>query len=249
MTPAWAFGVAVLGALAGPLARGRIFHHSVPRGDADDPDEWRRSCPHCGRALVPGVVALLPPSGRCPACAARVGPPPFVVEAVLAAVFGLLAWRFPPSWTLVALCWVAAIGVALFFVDLAVHRLPDQLTYAAAAGALVALTIGAVTTGAPGRLIGAVLGGLGLAAFYIGLVLLYPAGMGLGDAKLALSLGAVLGWFGWVVVVFGGAAGFLLAGLTAVVLLALRRVGRKSHLAHGPFMLLGALLTLVLLPL
>jgi leader peptidase (prepilin peptidase)/N-methyltransferase len=146
-----------------------------------------------------------------------------------------------------ALGWVAALGVALVFVDLAVHRLPDQLTYAAAVGALALLAVGALVGGEPGRVVGAALGGLGLAGFYFGLVLLYPAGMGLGDVKLALSLGTVLGWFGWVMVVFGGAAGFLLAGLTATVLLALRRVGRKSQLAHGPFMLLGTLLTLLLL--
>ncbi len=44
----------------------------------------------------------------------------------------------------------------------------------------------------------------------------------------------------------GLAAGFGLSGLFAVVLLVARRAGRRSQLAHGPFMLAGALLAVVL---
>jgi len=69
--------------------------------------------------------------------------------------------------------------------------------------------------------------------------------MGLGDAKLALSLGTALGWYGWVVTVLGAAAGFLFAGLFSAVMLALGRVTRKSRIPHGPFMLLGALVTIL----
>jgi leader peptidase (prepilin peptidase) / N-methyltransferase len=46
--------------------------------------------------------------------------------------------------------------------------------------------------------------------------------------------------------VLGAAAGFLLAGLFAAVALALGRVSRKSSIPHGPFMLLGALATILL---
>jgi leader peptidase (prepilin peptidase) / N-methyltransferase len=233
-----------VGALVGPLLRARIFRHSVPV------EQWvRTDCPSCGR-LVPGgwrgLVTVLPPTGRCPGCRERVGPAFGLVEVTGAASFALLA-LVGGSWLeLAAFWWIAAIGVALVFIDVAVHRLPDRLTLSAFAGALVLLGTAALLDQ---RLSGfglAVLYGLALALCYLVLVLVYPAGMGLGDVKLALVLGLALGWFGGVVVVLGAAAGFLLAGAYAAVLLALRRVGRKDSIAHGPAMLGGALVAVLL---
>jgi leader peptidase (prepilin peptidase)/N-methyltransferase len=228
----------VLGGLLGPVLRARIFHHTVSTEQA-----WRRDCPQCSQSLVRGVVAVLPPTGRCPACRVRIGPPPFAVELAAAVVFAALALRVADPWVLAAFCFVAGIGVALWYIDVAVFRLPDQLTYVAFVGGLVLL----LGTGEFARVGWAAVNGLGLAAFYLLLILIYPAGMGFGDAKLALSLGTALGWSGWVITVFGAAAGFLFAGLFAAVLLSLGRVSRKSRLPHGPFMLLGTLVTILLL--
>jgi leader peptidase (prepilin peptidase)/N-methyltransferase len=236
--PLWAAGLFLLGGLLGPVLRARIFHHTVPSGQ-----DWRRECPQCSVVVLPGLLAVLPPSGRCPSCRSRIGPAPFAVELATGAVLALLALRVGDPWVLAALGWLGAVGVALWFVDVAVHRLPDQLTYAAFVGVIV-LLLGSLEVSRVGW---AALAGLGMAAFYLLLILVYPAGMGLGDAKLALSLGTALGWFGWVVTVLGTAAGFLLAGLFAAVALALRRVSRKTRIPHGPFMLLGALATVLLL--
>jgi leader peptidase (prepilin peptidase) / N-methyltransferase len=236
--PLWAVALFLLGGLLGPVLRARILYHSVP-----SEQDWRRECPQCAHIVVPGLVAVLPPTGRCPSCRARIGPPPFAVELATGSVLALLALRVSDPWVLAALGWLGAIGVALWFVDVAVHRLPDQLTYAAFAGVLGLL----LPTLELSRVGWATLAGLGMAAFYLLLIVVNPAGMGLGDAKLALSLGTAMGWFGWVVTVLGAAAGFLLAGLFAAAALTLRRVTRKSRIPHGPFMLLGALATVLLL--
>jgi leader peptidase (prepilin peptidase)/N-methyltransferase len=161
---------------------------------------------------------------------------------VAALVLGLVATLIHDPLPLLAFGWIAAIGVVLAFVDVAVHRLPDRLTFAAFGGALPLLALADLPR--TGR---ALIGSLALAAVYLLLVVASPGGMGLGDAKLALCLGLALGWYGWVAVVYGAAAGFLLSGLCAGVLLILRRVTRKDSLAHGPFMLLGALAALMLL--
>ena len=218
-------------------------------GSRDDvperPSAWRRECPACGRALPGagwrGVAGPLPPTGRCPRCPARLGPPPWAVEIMAAVVCALLAWRVTEPWTLVALCWLALAGVAMAFVDVAVHRLPDPLTLPTYLGVLMLLGVAALVEGDAGRWGAAFLAGLGVAAFYFVLVLISPAGMGLGDVKLALSTGTALGWAGWVVAVYGTALGILFGGLASLVLLATRRVGRKDELPHGPFMLVGAL--------
>jgi leader peptidase (prepilin peptidase) / N-methyltransferase len=240
--PLWAAVLFLLGCLLGPALRARIFHHAVPSGQA-----WRRECPQCARVVVPGLAAVLPPTGRCPSCRSRIGPPPFSVELATGVVLALLALRVSDPWVLAAFGWLGAIGVALWFVDVAVHRLPDQLTYAAFVGVLGLLLASGFSSGEVSRAGWAALNGLGMAAFYLLLILVYPAGMGLGDAKLALSLGTALGWLGWVVTVLGTGAGFFLAGLFAAVALALRRVSRKTRIPHGPFMLLGALATVLLL--
>lgn len=128
------------------------------------------------------------------------------------------------------------------FVDGAVHRLPDRLTLTAFVGAAFILALDD-----PTRAGWALLGSLALGGCYLLLAVANPAGMGLGDGKLALSLGLALGWFGWIAVIYGAAAGFVLSGLFAIAMLVIGRLGRKDSIAHGPFMLLGALAAITLL--
>jgi leader peptidase (prepilin peptidase) / N-methyltransferase len=237
--------VALVAAALGPLLRGLVVRYAVP-----DDEPWARACPACGRALpgaaLRGVAGPLGPTARCAGCRARLGPPPWAVEVVAAVTCGLLAWRVTAGWTLAALLWLALAGVVLAFVDVAVHRLPDPLTLCAYGGLLVLLLAAAAADGEWRRLGVAVLSGLGVALFYFVLVLISPAGMGLGDVKLALSTGTALGWFGWVIAVYGAALGILFGGLASLALLVAKRVGRKDELSHGPFMLIGALVTVLL---
>lgn len=235
----WIAVAAAAGLLVSPLLRAQVFVHTVPAGEP-----WRHGCPHC-EARLNG--AFLPPTGRCPRCRARVGPPPGVVEVVAAAALAVVAWRVREPLPLLAVAWVALFSVVLAHVDAVVRRLPDRLTLPAAGGALILFGLSAVVDGEYRRLASAVACALALAAFYLLLVLISPNGMGLGDAKAALPVGLVAGWFGWGVAVAAAMAGFLLAGLYATALLVLRRAGRKDHIAHGPFLLLGAFVAVALL--
>ncbi|TXS20830.1 prepilin peptidase [Streptomyces sp. ms191] len=70
--------------------------------------------------------------------------------------------------------------------------------------------------------------------------------MGFGDVKLALSLGAVLGWYGWGVLFAGTFAGFLSGAVYGLWLVVVRRGSRQSAIPFGPFMIGGALLGLLL---
>ena len=232
MSLLWTMTGLLTGVLLSPVLRGQISLHSVP---TDSP--WRTNCPSCDRSTL-----LIGVTGRCRGCRMRLGPPPFSVELIAAGALGLLATLIHDPLPLLAFGWIAAVGVVLAFVDVAVHRLPDRLTFAAFGGALPLLAIADLR-----RAAWALVGAIALGAVYLLLVVTNPGGMGLGDAKLALCLGLALGWYGWVAVIYGACAGFLLAGLYALILLALRKVTRKDSLAHGPFMLLGALAALALL--
>ena len=246
MSPLWIAPAAIGGALLGPFLRGQIFYHSVEYGNP-----WRHECPHCSHDVLGtgarGLTSVLPATGRCPACLRRLGPAPGIVEATAAAVVALLTWRITEPLPWLACCWTFLIGVALAHIDVVVHRLPDRLSLTAAAGAAVLLIGAAVTDHRYSRLVVACVCAVGVALFYLILVLANPSGMGLGDAKTAISTGLVTGWFSAFAAIAGGAAGFVLAGMYALALIVSRRAGPKDHIPHGPFLLLGAVATVALL--
>lgn len=175
-------------------------------------------------------------------------PPALAAGAVTAVLLGGLAARVHPALVLAAACWLAACAVPLACTDLAVQRLPDPLTGAAYAGTAVLLLAAAAVGGTWSALVRALLGGLALAGFYLLLMVISPSGMSLGDVKLAASLGTLLAWFGWRLLLAGGFAGFLLGGVFAGALLVSRRAGRKQPIPFGPFMIAGAVLAVVAWP-
>ena len=166
--------------------------------------------------------------------------PPALALAIVAA-------RASSGWELAALAWLALIAVPLALIDVAVHRLPDPLTAAAFTGTLALLAVAALSGHQPGRLARAAIGAAILACFYLALWLIRPDGMGLGDAKLAASIGLVLGWTSWQALLTGTFAGFALAAVYGGVLIAAHRASRTSQLPLGPFILLGALAAIAVL--
>ncbi len=243
MSLTWILGAAGTGLLAGPWLRGLVFAHSVPTGQAP-----RGTCPGCGTPVVDvrwrALLAVAPVPGRCQTCRTRIGPPAGAVEALAAAVLALLSAVAPSGWVLAAWSWAALLGTALAFIDTAVFRLPDPLTTAATAGVLVLLCIAAAATGQPHPLIRAALAALILGLLYLIAVLAPGGGMGRGDAQLAVTVGACLGWRGLGTVADATRDTILLAAGYVLVMLAIRRLRRRDPVAYGVFILLGALVAI-----
>ncbi|MFG2774965.1 prepilin peptidase [Streptomyces sp. NPDC048350] len=141
---------------------------------------------------------------------------------------------------------LAPFAVLLATVDARVHRLPDPLTLPLAAATPLLLLGAELLPYDAGSWLHALLGGLALSAGYFVLFLIRPSGMGLGDVKLALCLGAALGWYGWGILFVGTFAAFLAGSLYGLALVLARRGSRKSAIPFGPFMIGGALVGLVL---
>lgn len=246
MSPEWIAAAGLAGLAAGPLQRALAFASSIPAGQPR-----QRCCPVCGhrvtvsRCLLPAAVQV---TGRCSQCGSRIGLSPLVPELATAAALALLATRARSVPELAALALLAAAAITLSFIDAAVRRLPDLITLPLFAGVTGLLAVAAATGHHWDGLLRAVLAGAALAGFYLILVIAVPAGMGAGDAKLALPLGTMLGWYGWPLLFSGTLCAFLGAGAYAVLLLISHRASRHDSFPFGPFMAAGAFLAILTAP-
>ncbi len=136
------------------------------------------------------------------------------------------------------------VGMWLFVIDARTHRLPNRIVLPALAGTLLLVIVEALLLQDAARLIRSGLGMLLLGGFFLLLRLGSRGGIGGGDVKLAALIGVVLGWHGWTALAFGAAFAFVLAALYALVLMMLGRAGRKTRIAFGPWMILGAVLAI-----
>ena len=138
---------------------------------------------------------------------------------------------------LVSAVLLLATLAALAAIDLEQRRIPNAIVLPAAA-AMLALQIAL----APDRALEWTLAALGAAGLLLLLALVNPGGLGMGDVKLALLLGAALG---------GGVVAALVVGSVLAAgygLLLLARHGaaaRRSTFPYAPFLAAGAAVVLL----
>ena len=110
---------------------------------------------------------------------------------------------------------------------------------------LAGLTAATLLTGDLLPLVRAVAGGLALSALFFAIAVSTRGELGMGDVKLAVLVGLVTGWFGWRTLLLALIAMFVLAGSVAISLLLTRRAARRDVLPLAPFMIAGALLSML----
>ena len=196
------------------------------------------ACGSCGQEIgwrdnIP-VLSFVLLRGRCRHCDDGISLVYPVVEAVTAALVVACVAAFGLTAEAGLAAGFCAVLVTLSAID-ARHRIvPNRIVLPAAAVALVLHTL---IEPSPEWLLGAV--GASGALFLA--VLAYPKGLGMGDVKLALLLGAMLG----ATVPVALMTGFLLALVPSAVLLA--RYGsaaRKMAVPLVPFLSIGAVVAL-----
>lgn len=139
-----------------------------------------------------------------------------------------------------AFLYFAAISIVLTLIDLDTHRLPNSIVLPSYLVAGILFTVASWLSGDWTSLLRAAIGMSALYLFYAALRLIRPGGMGGGDVKLAGLIGLYLGWFGWGALAVGAFAAFVYGGVFGILLMLLRRAGRKSAIPFGPWMILGA---------
>src|SRR5580765_4355926 len=196
------------------------------------------ACVTCGTSLawydnVPLLsFALL--RGRCRHCATAIPWRYPLVEATTALLVAACVLRFGLTWDAAVAAFFCAALVAISATDAERHIIPNRVVLPAAGIVLVANTIlhpSVVWTAA----------GLGAALFLLIAALAYPAGMGMGDVKLALLLGVAVGATVPVAMMIG-----MVAALVPSLVLYARHgsAARKMKIPFGPFLALGGVTAL-----
>ncbi len=239
-------GILVLG-----LAAGVLVNYLA---DAMPGERWAPFCSHCGQPM--SWKAYWRWWQPCPHCGKRRWRHGFVLFAL--GMMSLVLWWHPPEWGFWAM-WVLGVYAAVVIVIDVEHRL--ILHEVSALGALLGAGLGVWRHGWLSTLWGG-LAGAGIMLF------LYAAGngyaawkakragepapeepvLGFGDVTLMGGLGLLLGWPG---ILAGLTLGILLGGGFSLLYLAYglirwRALKMDAYIPYGPFLVLGALLTIVL---
>jgi leader peptidase (prepilin peptidase)/N-methyltransferase len=219
-----------IGSFLGVVAARVPLHRSIVRpGSAcmscEAPIRWYDNVPVLSYALL---------RGRCRRCGTRIPPRDLAIELTTALLLVGCVLEF--GFTARALS--AAIGCAALVVatatDLERRIVPNLVVLPAAAAVLAIQT---VFYPSPQWALGA----LGAAGFLFLAALAYPGGMGMGDVKLALLIGALLGKTTPVGIMLG----LLLALIPSVVLIARHGAGaRRLAIPFAPFLAAGAVIAL-----
>ena len=227
--PAFVVGLAVgsfLNVLAYRLPIGRSIVHP---GSA---------CPSCGAEIawydnIP-VVSYVVLRARCRHCGARIAARYPAVELATGLLFAACVLAFGLSARAAVAAFFCAALVVVTATDIEHRIVPNRVVLPAAAVVLVAQTL---LEPSPEW----VLAALGAALFLLAAALAYPAGMGMGDVKLALLIGAALGRVVPVALMLG-----MLAALVPSVVLFARHgaAARKMRIPFAPFLALGGVLGL-----
>jgi leader peptidase (prepilin peptidase)/N-methyltransferase len=166
--------------------------------------------------------------------------PRTIVLAVLSGLSGaaIVARSELPWWATGVYLVLLGLMVVLAATDLDQRRLPHVVL-----DPLIALAAVFVPFNPAVEPLSALLAAVASVGFLGALALVVRGGLAVGDLYLVAPIGLMLGWPAIFTALF--AAAFLAAG-TSLALLAARRVGMRSYIPFGPFLVGGAVLALVL---
>lgn len=204
-------------------------------------------CDGCQRRLsftdlIP-IASYLWLRGRCRYCGAGIPQRVLWVEAGTGLMLGLLHWHYGLSAEFAVTAFYFCVFIVLLAIDLDHKLILNKITYPVM---LIALIIDAFVS-PPGtingdKVINGIIGGAVGFAFLMVPVLIYRRGMGLGDVKMAALIGLAVGF---PLVLVSLILAIVAGGVIAILLLVLKKKGRKEAIPFGPFLALAAMATLV----
>jgi len=224
---------------------GSFLNVCIYRIQREESIVWPGSrCPTCGASIafydnLP-IVSFLLLLGRCRTCRAPISWRYPLVEALNGTGYVLLLRQFGLTWpTLIYALFFSAL-VVVTFIDLDIQIIPDVIS-------LPGIAIGlAVSYWLPQGFVNSLIGCLVGGGFFwlvaeLGARILKQEAMGGGDIKLIAMVGAFVGWHNVLLTIFLASLSGAAVGL---LFMAVKGWGRKTPIPFGPFLALGAVLSL-----
>lgn len=225
------------GAAVGSFANVVIYR--VPRGLSIV--KPRSFCPGCSTPIRPydniPLLSWLILRGRCRHCGCRISPAYFLVELTSGVMYVAVFAYFDFGWDafLPSYLFLVTITLIVGMIDIEEQIIPNVIILPALLAGLASAVVVTLALGDWDILVELVAGML-IGGVPLGLVaLLFPRGMGMGDAKLMAFAGVILGWK----VVPAIFLGFLLGVLWVIFPLLAGKKGLKDRIPFGPFLVLG----------
>jgi leader peptidase (prepilin peptidase)/N-methyltransferase len=229
-------GIAFLGACGAAIGSFvNVLAYRLPRRESVV--KPRSRCPQCETQIavydnIP-VLSWCLLRGRCRHCKTPISIRYPLVEALTALLFIGVGLRIGLEAPLLPALALTITLVAAAETDLEHHIIPNRLM---AASAIAAVALWAVAD--PGRLPENLIAGAAAGGLLLLTAIAYPAGMGMGDVKLAGVMGLYLGASVAPALFIGFAAG----ALVGIGIVAVRgRSARKQGVPFGPFLALGGI--------
>jgi leader peptidase (prepilin peptidase) / N-methyltransferase len=212
-------------------------------------------CPNCYTRLsrldnIP-IFGWLLLQGECRYCGTPISLRYPLIELVTSLLFGLAFWIFGYSWMTVGAFALISWLIALALIDLDLMILPNPLTqWGLISGLFFHGCLGMMQAQAwidflPNVLESLFSAVLGLLVFdalrIVGSLALKQDAMGRGDAKLAALIGA---WLGWKLMLLSTFLACLLGSVIGIGGILLGFLGRRQAIPFGPYLALGALVSL-----
>lgn len=198
-------------------------------------------CDSCGHPLAPidliPLLSFLWLRGRCRYCQAKLSLRVPLVELATGIIFALLAMLYGISLQLAISLIYAGLFIPLFVIDMEHGILPDKIVFT---GMALSLGFSFLWPG-KGPINSLIGGGVGLGLLLIPYII-SRRGMGLGDVKLAGFLGLATGFPSVLVALL---LAILAGGAVAIVLVLLRKKGRKDAMPFGPYLATAGLIAVL----
>jgi leader peptidase (prepilin peptidase)/N-methyltransferase len=216
----------------------------------------RSICPKCKKKIVwfdnIPLLSFLLLKGKCRNCDKKISIRYPLIELFSAMGFVGIYYLLSACSSDIICSWQARLGVLglpfmllafsvvfmIFIIDLEKRIIPDELSLFGLTLVFLSLLLFD-----PSSLYVHLLAGFSAGVFLLLIHLLtLGKGMGLGDVKLALFLGTLLGWPWTVVWLFGA---FLTGAIVGSILILSKKITFGKQIAFGPFLVLSLVITLI----
>lgn len=208
----------------------------------------RSFCPRCKKKIrwfdnVP-LLSFAFLRGRCRWCHSPISPQYPLVELITAVLF-VGIWEIGEMreiWGLGYYLFIISSLIAILFIDLRHKIIPDIIVFPAILVSIFSVSIFSTIFNVQPSIFNSFLSAFGSSAFFLALFLITRGrGMGFGDVKLAFLMGLFLGFPKIVVALY---VAFLTGAFVSLILIVRRKVGLKSAIPFGPFLVIGTLVAL-----